>query len=148
MSGGQPGVRPWRRLGDILVEEFALPAERLDAALAVQAVKGLRLGATLVEMKALGAENLARALARQFDLPFLAALPENYFEQSAPGNQGQPGPVPATILPPPPATGELPTAAATPPPAESGNVTTPQASPALPMSEPAAAAPAQGETAR
>ena len=77
MSGERPGVFPWRRLGDILVEEFALPAERLDAALAVQAVKGLRLGATLVEMKALGAENLARALARQFDLPYLATLADD-----------------------------------------------------------------------
>ncbi len=77
MNSGQPCTRSWRRLGDILVAEFALPAERLEAALAAQAAKGLRLGATLMEMKALSAETLGRALARQFDLPFLAALPED-----------------------------------------------------------------------
>ena len=77
MSHRHPGVSSWRRLGEILVEEFALPAERLEAALAVQAVKGLRLGTTLVEMKALAAETLARALARQFELPFAATLADD-----------------------------------------------------------------------
>jgi len=81
MSEVQPGVQRWRRLGDILVEDFALSRERVEAALTLQAAKGMRLGATLLEMKALVPETLGRALARQFSLPFLATLPDDQTSQ-------------------------------------------------------------------
>ena len=77
MSDGQSDTYRWRRLGEILVEEFALPQARLDAALAVQAAKGLRLGTALLEGKAVAPGTLAQALACQFGLPFLAALPDD-----------------------------------------------------------------------
>jgi general secretion pathway protein D len=102
-----------------------------------------------------GPEDLARVTGRNRNVAgglmndkTRAALPENYFEQSAPGSPGQPVQVPPATPVQPPATGGLPPAAATPPPAEDGSVTEPPSAPALPMSDPAEAAPAQGGTAR
>ncbi len=60
-----------RPLGEILVESFALPREKLEEALAAQAEKGGRLGEVLVGLKAVTEEQVARALGAQLDLEYV-----------------------------------------------------------------------------
>ncbi len=69
-------MQNWRRIGEILHQDFEVPQEKIDAALAEQQPGGERLGQVLLKMKVLDSVTLAQALADQFDLPFLAALPE------------------------------------------------------------------------
>jgi glycosyltransferase involved in cell wall biosynthesis len=59
-------VRP-RRLGEILVQTYALAADKLEEALSAQrnSYAGMRLGEILLSMKAISEENLLRALAMQ-----------------------------------------------------------------------------------
>ena len=67
----------WQPLGAILSNEFEVPVEAVEAALEEQRNgKTGRLGELLLQRKVINAGQLAEALARQFDLPFRAALPE------------------------------------------------------------------------
>ena len=67
-------MQSWRRIGDILCDDFGTPRAKIEEAAAQQIVKGLRLGETLVAMQAVAAETLARALAAQSGLPFRDSL--------------------------------------------------------------------------
>jgi len=69
-------MQSWKRLGEILQEEFNVSARRIEEALALQPATGRRLGEILLEMKALSPELLARALAAQQGLDFLETIPE------------------------------------------------------------------------
>ena len=60
-----------RPLGEILVESFGLPREKLDEGLAAQAEKGGRLGEVLVGLKTVTEDQVTRALAAQLDLEYL-----------------------------------------------------------------------------
>ncbi len=71
----------WRRLGDILQDEFAVPRAAIEAAALAQTSRNLSIGATLLEQKGASPEILARALARQAGLPFLASIPEDQAAQ-------------------------------------------------------------------
>jgi general secretion pathway protein E len=66
----------WKRLGNILQDDFEVPAARIEEALAVQQEDGRRLGEILLAKKAIDAPTLGRALAAQQGLEFLAAIPE------------------------------------------------------------------------
>jgi general secretion pathway protein E len=63
-----------RPLGEILIESFGLPREKLDEALAAQVEKGGRLGEVLVGLKAVTEEQVTRALAAQLDLEYFDAI--------------------------------------------------------------------------
>jgi general secretion pathway protein E len=63
-----------RPLGEILVESFGLPREKLEEALAAQAEKGGRLGEVLIGMKAATDEQVTRALAAQLDLEYVDVI--------------------------------------------------------------------------
>ncbi|HEY7745052.1 MAG TPA: ATPase, T2SS/T4P/T4SS family, partial [Desulfuromonadales bacterium] len=65
----------WKRLGEILQEEFAFPARRIEEALARQPEAGRRLGEILLGMRVLTPELLARALASQQGCAYLEAIP-------------------------------------------------------------------------
>jgi len=67
-------MRNWRRLGEILHDDFAVSSDLIDAALGAQADKGGRLGDTLLGMNAITQQTLARALAAQVGLPFRDSL--------------------------------------------------------------------------
>ncbi len=66
----------WRRIGEILHQDFEVPQERIEAALREQEQKGDRLGQVLLKMKALDSATLAKALAVQFELDYLETFPE------------------------------------------------------------------------
>ncbi|MEW6434057.1 MAG: type II secretion system ATPase GspE [Myxococcota bacterium] len=63
-----------RPLGEILVESFGLPREKLEEALVAQREKGGRLGELLVGLKAVTEADVTRALAAQLDLEHLAVI--------------------------------------------------------------------------
>ncbi|MEJ2526488.1 MAG: hypothetical protein P8Y73_13130 [Desulfuromonadales bacterium] len=64
-------IQQWRRIGEILHQDFGVSQEQIEAALAEQVAGGERLGQILVRKKVLDSPVLAQALARQFDLPCL-----------------------------------------------------------------------------
>ena len=64
-------MRRWKRLGEILQEEFEIPARRIEEALARQPDAGHRLGEILLGMKVLTPDLLARALASQQGCPYI-----------------------------------------------------------------------------
>jgi general secretion pathway protein E len=57
-----------RPLGEILIESFGLPREKLEEALLAQKEKGGRLGEVLLGLKAITDEQVTRALGAQLDL--------------------------------------------------------------------------------
>jgi general secretion pathway protein E len=63
-----------RPLGEILVESFGLPREKLEEGLAAQLEKGGRLGEVLIGLKAVSEEQVTRALAAQLDLEYLDGI--------------------------------------------------------------------------
>jgi len=63
-----------RPLGEILVESFGLPREKLEEALAAQREKGGRLGEVLVGLKAVTEVDVARALGAQLDLEYVELI--------------------------------------------------------------------------
>jgi general secretion pathway protein E len=63
-----------RPIGEILVESFGLPREKLEEALLAQKEKGGRLGEVLVGLKAIDEEQVARALGAQLDLAVLKEI--------------------------------------------------------------------------
>jgi len=65
---------PWKRLGEILQDEFKIPAQRIEEALARQPESGRRLGELLLGMKVLTQELLARALASQQGCPYIETI--------------------------------------------------------------------------
>jgi len=71
----------WRRLGELLCEEFSIDAEAIDAALEEQQENGRLLGEILLGKKLVGPGILAAALARQVDLPYLETIPEESGDQ-------------------------------------------------------------------
>jgi general secretion pathway protein E len=66
---------PWKRLGEILQDEFKIPAQRIEEALARQPESGRRLGELLLGMKVLTQELLPRALASQQGCPYIETIP-------------------------------------------------------------------------
>ena len=66
----------WRLLGEILRDEFKVPAAQIEASLALQGEDQRRIGQILVGRKFLDSKDLAAALAIQQGLEFLATLPE------------------------------------------------------------------------
>ncbi|MGK2943162.1 MAG: type II secretion system ATPase GspE [Desulfuromonadales bacterium] len=66
----------WRPIGDILQHDFAIPRQRIEAALAEQEQSGDRLGQILIKMKVLDSATLARALAAQLELSYLETIAE------------------------------------------------------------------------
>ncbi|PKN23347.1 MAG: type II secretion system protein GspE [Deltaproteobacteria bacterium HGW-Deltaproteobacteria-3] len=69
-------MQNWRRIGEILQQDFTVPQERIEAALAEQELSGERLGQILTTIQALDSTTLAKALAVQFELPYLETIPE------------------------------------------------------------------------
>ncbi|MCX5877390.1 MAG: type II secretion system ATPase GspE [Deltaproteobacteria bacterium] len=69
-------MQNWRRIGEILQQDFTVPGERIEAALAEQELGGERLGQILIKMKVLDSTILAKALAVQFELSYLETIPE------------------------------------------------------------------------
>jgi general secretion pathway protein E len=63
-----------RPLGEILIESFGLPREKLEEGLAAQVEKGGRLGEVLIGLKAVTEEQVTRALAAQLDLEYLDGI--------------------------------------------------------------------------
>jgi general secretion pathway protein E len=63
-----------RPLGEILIETFGMPREKLAEGLAAQAEKGGRLGEVLIGMKVVTEEQVWRALAAQLDLEYLDTI--------------------------------------------------------------------------
>src|SRR5437868_1470535 len=59
-----------RLLGEILLAQGAVSADKISEALAAQAERGLRLGETLVALKACSEEQVLKALAAQLELPY------------------------------------------------------------------------------
>lgn len=80
MTSSQPEKQPdmlnWRPIGDILQHDFAIPRQRIEAALAEQEQSGDRLGQILIKMKALDSATLAKALAAQLELSYLETIAE------------------------------------------------------------------------
>lgn len=64
------GKRP--RLGEVLIRQNLLTAERLQQALVLAAKNRTRLGETLLAHRIVTEEQLAQAIAEQFDLPYVA----------------------------------------------------------------------------
>ncbi|MBI3611244.1 MAG: type II secretion system ATPase GspE [Nitrospirae bacterium] len=65
---------PWKRIGQILQDKFAVSAEAIRDALALQREKGGRLGEILVRMRAVKEGEILDALGLQFRLPCLPDL--------------------------------------------------------------------------
>ena len=63
-----------RLLGEILVLQSAVTADRIAEALAAQPERGGRLGEVLVQMKFCGEEQVLKALAAQLELPYQMRL--------------------------------------------------------------------------
>ncbi len=66
----------WRRIGEILQQDFKVSQQRIDAALTEQLQSDERLGQILLKAKALDSVTLARALAVQFELSYLETIAE------------------------------------------------------------------------
>jgi general secretion pathway protein E len=66
----------WRRIGEILHQDFEVAQQRIDEALMQQQQDGQRLGNLLIRSKAIDSVTLAKALATQFELPCLETIPE------------------------------------------------------------------------
>ena len=66
----------WRRIGEILQQDFEVAQQRIDAALTEQEQSGDRLGQILIKKQALDSVTLAKALASQFELSCLETIPE------------------------------------------------------------------------
>jgi general secretion pathway protein E len=66
----------WRRIGEILQQDFEVAQQRIDAALTEQKQSGERLGQILLKMKELDSVTLAKALAVQFELSYLETIAE------------------------------------------------------------------------
>jgi general secretion pathway protein E len=66
----------WRRIGEILHQDFNIPQQRIDEALVVQQQDGDRLGQILLKVKALDSVMLAQALAAQFELNYMETINE------------------------------------------------------------------------
>ncbi|MEK6248043.1 MAG: hypothetical protein N2C12_07680, partial [Planctomycetales bacterium] len=67
-------MRSWRLIGDILVEDFDLARDLVDAALAEQQQTPKRLGELLHARQAIDSTVLTRALAIQHDLEFVESI--------------------------------------------------------------------------
>jgi len=72
---GAPARKPaqqlaGRRLGEILIAQGTVSADKLAEALAAQAERGGRIGEVLIQMKACGEEQVLKALAAQLELPY------------------------------------------------------------------------------
>src|ERR1700716_1923939 len=63
-----------RPIGEILVAQGVVPAEKIAEALAVQAERGGRLGEVLISLKACSEEQVLKALAAQLELPYQMRL--------------------------------------------------------------------------
>ena len=66
----------WRRIGEILQQDFEVSQQRIDAVLMEQPQSGERLGQLLLKAKALDSLTLAKALAVQFELSCLETIAE------------------------------------------------------------------------
>jgi general secretion pathway protein E len=66
----------WRRIGEILQQDFEVDQKRIDAALTEQLQSGERLGQILIKLKVLDSVILAKALAVQFELSYLETIAE------------------------------------------------------------------------
>ncbi len=66
----------WRRIGEILQQDFKVPQQRIDEALVEQQQDGERLGHVLLKFKAIDSVTLAQALASQFELAYLETIAE------------------------------------------------------------------------
>jgi type IV pilus assembly protein PilB len=82
-SEGRPAPQPGRgeggrKLGDILVANGAISAERLKEAMQVQQQLGQRLGQILVEKGFVSEVDLLKALSAQLDVPYVALRPGLY----------------------------------------------------------------------
>ncbi|NJC87977.1 MAG: type II secretion system protein GspE [Desulfuromonas sp.] len=76
MNGIRSGTHLWRRIGEILHDDFGVPRDRIETAATTQKVNGSRLGEALVGTQALAPETLGKALAIQAGLPYLDSLAE------------------------------------------------------------------------
>jgi general secretion pathway protein E len=65
---------PWQRIGQILQDKFAVSAEQIREALALQQEKGGRLGEVLIRTRAAKEGAVLEALSLQFRLPYLSDL--------------------------------------------------------------------------
>ena len=74
--GKQLSMHNWRRIGEILQQDFEVAQQQIDAALTEQEQSGDRLGQILIKKKALDSVTLAKALASQFELSCLETIPE------------------------------------------------------------------------
>src|SRR5438445_12310092 len=63
-----------RPIGEILVAQGVVSAEKVAEALAAQAERGGRLGEVLVSLKACSEEQVLKALAAQLELPYQMRL--------------------------------------------------------------------------
>src|SRR5260370_26926969 len=68
-------------IGEILVAQGAVTADKLAEALAVQADKGGRLGEVLVSLRACSEEQVLKALAAQLELPYQMRLAADEISQ-------------------------------------------------------------------
>ncbi|HYZ89429.1 MAG TPA: type II secretion system ATPase GspE [Myxococcales bacterium] len=78
-SAGPRGKAPaqslaGRPIGEILVAQGAVGADKVEEALAVQAERGGRVGEILVSLKACSEEQVLKALAAQLELPYQMRL--------------------------------------------------------------------------
>src|SRR4051812_33015463 len=65
-------------LGEILIAQGAVSADKLHEALQAQAERGGRLGEVLMSMKACSEEHVLKALAAQLELPYqMRVAPED-----------------------------------------------------------------------
>jgi len=67
-------MKGWRRIGDILRQEYGLSESAVEDALNEQQNSGQRLGEILLGKQAISADQLGRALALQQDFPFLESI--------------------------------------------------------------------------
>jgi len=74
--GKQLSMHNWRRIGEILQQDFEVAQQRIDAALTEQEQSSDRLGQILIKKQALDSVTLAKALASQFELSCLETIPE------------------------------------------------------------------------
>ncbi len=63
-------------IGEVIIQETACTADKIQEALIIQEERGLRLGEVLVIIKAINEEELAHALATQLGLDYLPELPK------------------------------------------------------------------------
>src|SRR2546428_9037570 len=70
-----------RPIGEILVAQGVVSAEKVAEALAAQAERGGRLGEVLVSLKACSEEQVLKALAAQLELPYQMRLAPDEISQ-------------------------------------------------------------------